>query len=113
VDTAREGGEICPVQDRVLTLLPRCEHEALTAARAREGTAEGQRLYAQRQGVKATLSQGVRVFDLHQARCRGLAKTDLQHAAIAAASNLNRIAAWSARRPLAPTCTSHFAALAA
>jgi hypothetical protein len=35
---------------RVLTLLPRREHEALAATRAREGTAEGRRLYAQRQG---------------------------------------------------------------
>jgi transposase len=32
---------------RVLTLLPRREHEALAATRAREGTAEGRRLYAQ------------------------------------------------------------------
>ena len=100
-------------QGRVLTLLPRREHEALAAARAREGTAEGRRLYAQRQGVEATLSQGVRAFDLRQARYRGLAKTGLQHIATAAAINLDRIAAWFAGRPLAPTRTSRFAALAA
>jgi IS5 family transposase len=97
----------------VLALLPRREHEALATARAREGTAEGKRLYAQRQGVEATLSQGVRAFDLRQARYRGLAKTSLQHIATAAAINLDRIAAWFAGRPLAPTRTSRFAALAA
>src|SRR5215218_3760455 len=100
-------------QGRVLALLPRREHEALATARAREGTAEGRRLYAQRQGVEATLSQGVRAFDLRRARYRGLAKTGLQHVATAAAINLDRIAAWLAGRPLAPTRTSRFAALAA
>jgi transposase len=39
---------------RVLALLPKREYEALAAARAREGTAEGRRLYAQRQGVEST-----------------------------------------------------------
>src|SRR4051812_38516030 len=47
---------------RVLALLPKREYEALAAARAREGTAEGRRLYAQRQGVESTLSQGVRAL---------------------------------------------------
>ncbi len=63
--------------------------------------------------MEATLSQGVRAFDLRQARYRGLAKTGLQHIATAAAINLDRIAAWLAGRPLAPTRTSRFAALAA
>ena len=74
---------------------------------------EGRRLYAQRRGVEATLSQGVRAFDLRRARYRGLAKTSLQHIATAAAINLDRIAAWFAGRPLAPTRTSRFAMLAA
>ncbi len=100
-------------QGRVLALLPRREHEALAAARAREGTAEGRRLHAQRRGVEATLSQGVRAFGLRRARYRGLARTGLQHVATAAAINLDRIAAWFAGRPLAPTRTSRFAALAA
>lgn len=38
-------------QGRALALLPRPEHDALATARAREGTPEGKRLYAQRQGV--------------------------------------------------------------
>ena len=100
-------------QGRVLAVMPQPEHEALAAARAREGTAEGKRLYAQRNGVEGTLSQAVRGFGLRQARYRGLAKTGLQGVATAAALNLDRIAAWFAGRPLAPTRTSRFAALAA
>jgi transposase len=98
---------------RVLALLPKREYEALAAARARESTAEGRRLYAQRQGVESTLSQGVRAFGLRQARYRGLAKTGLQNVATAAALNLDRLAAWLAQRPLAPTRISRFAALMA
>ena len=100
-------------QGRVLAVMPQAEHEALAAARAREGTADGKRLYAQRNGVEGTLSQAVRGFGLRQARYRGLTKTGLQGVAIAAALNLDRLAAWFAKRPLAPTRTSRFAALAA
>ncbi len=98
---------------RALGLLPRPEHEALAAARAREATDEGRRLYAQRQGVEGTISQAVRAFGLRQARYRGLAKTSLQGIATAAAINLDRLAAWLSSRPLAPTRTSRFTALAA
>ncbi len=84
-----------------------------SAARARETTGEGRRLYAQRQGVEGTISRAVRAFGLRRARYRGLAKMGLQHVATAAAINLDRIAAWFAGRPLAPTRTSRFAALAA
>ncbi len=102
-----------PSQGRVLSFFPRREQEALMAARARERTDEYRRLYAQRQGIEGTMSQGVRVFGLRQARYCGLAKTKLQHVATAAAINLDRLAAWFAKRPLAPTRTSRFAALAA
>ncbi|MDQ2763760.1 MAG: transposase [Pseudomonadota bacterium] len=98
---------------RRLTLHPRPEHEALAAARAREQSEEGQQLYAQRQGIEGTVSQGVRVFGLRRARYRGLAKTGLQTVATAAALNLDRLGAWLATRPLAPTRISRFAALAA
>jgi transposase len=100
-------------QGRVLAVMPQPEHEALAAARAREDTAEGKSLYAQRNGVEGTLSQAVRGFGMRQARYRGLAKTGLQGVATAAALNLDRIGAWFAGRPLAPTRTSRFAALAA
>ena len=59
------------------------------------------------------MSQDVRTFGLRHARYRGLAKTGLQHVATAAAINLGRLAAWFAKRPLAPTRVSRFAALAA
>jgi transposase len=98
---------------RRLGLPPRPEHEAITAARARLETEAGRRLYAQRRGIEGTISQAVRAFDLRRARYRGLAKTALQHVATAAALNLDRIGAWFAARPLAPTRTSRFAALAA
>ena len=98
---------------RRLGLLPRPEHEAIAAARARLETEAGRRLYGQRQGIEGTISQGVRAFDLRRARYRGLPKTALQHVATAAALNLDRIGAWFAERPLAPTRTSRFAALAA
>jgi IS5 family transposase len=54
----------------------------------------------------------VRAFGLRRARYRGLAQTGLQNVATAAALDLDRIAAWLDRRPLAPTRTSRFAALA-
>jgi hypothetical protein len=98
---------------RRLTLQPRPEHEALVAARARYESKAGRRLYAQRQGVEGTLSQATRAFGLRRARYRGLAKVGLQNVAIAAALNLERLAMWFAKRPLAATRTSRFAALAA
>lgn len=107
----------CPARSRCtraasrrLNLRPRAEHEAITAARARQAGEAGRRLYAQRQGVEGTISQGVRAFGLRRARYRGLAKTSLQSVATAAALNLDRLAAWLAGRPLAPTRTSRFAA---
>jgi len=98
---------------RQLALHPRPEHEPLTAARARQDSEAERRLYALRAGIEGTLSQAVRAFGLRQARYRGLAKTRLQNIAIAAALNLDRISAWLSNRPLAPSRTSRFAALAA
>jgi transposase len=97
---------------RHLNLYSRREHEALVGARLRQGTDAYRRLYAARQGVEGTMSQGVRAFGLRRARYRGLAKAALRHLATAAAINLDRLAAWVARRPLAPTRVSRFAALA-
>jgi transposase len=98
---------------RRLNLRARPEHEALAATRARHESKAGRRLYAQRQGIEGTLSQGVRAFGVRRARYRGLVKVTLQNVAIAAAFNVDRIAAWFAKRPLAPTRVSRFAALAA
>jgi transposase len=98
---------------RRLNLHARPEHEALAATRARHESEAGRRLYDQRQGIEGTLSQGVRAFGVRRARYRGLVKVELQNVAIAGAFNIDRLAAWFAKRPLAPTRVSRFAALAA
>ena len=97
---------------RRLRLPPQDQYEALQAAQTWLASEEGQQLYKRRAGVEGTLSQGVRAFGLRRARYWGLAKTHLQHVAIAAAINLDRIVAWLDERPRAQTRTSRFAALA-
>ena len=57
-------------------------------------------------------SQGVRAFGLRRTRYWGLEKTHLQHVAIAAAINIDRLVAWLDERPRAKTRPSRFAALA-
>ena len=54
----------------------------------------------------------MRAFGLRRTRYWGTAKTHLQHVAIAAAINIDRIVAWLDERPRAQTRTSRFAALA-
>ena len=95
-----------------LRLPPRAEAEAVAAARTWYASADGKAQYAHRAGIEGTLSQGVRAFGLRRTRYWGLAKTHLQHVATAAAINVERIVAWLDERPLAPTRTSRFAALA-
>jgi transposase len=97
---------------RRLRLPPREQYEALAAARTWYGSEEGIERYKQRAGVEGTLSQGVRAFGLRRTRYRGLPKTHMQHVAIAAAINVDRIVAWLDERPRATTRTSRFAALA-
>ena len=101
-----------PPQARTLKLHPRPQYEARHAAQAWYAGDEGQRQYGRRAGIEGTLSQGVRAFGLRRTRYRGLPKTHLQHVAIAAAINIDRIVAWVDQRPRAPTRTSRFAALA-
>ena len=86
--------------------------EALQAARAWEASEDGRQPYQCRAGVEGTLAQGVRAFGLRRTRFRGVAKTHLQHVAVAAAINSDRIVAWLDERPRAKTRTSRFAALA-
>jgi len=86
--------------------------DALQAARAWYASEEGRQHYQRRAGVEGTLSQGVRAFGLRRTRCRGVAKTPLQHVATAAAINSDRIGAWLDERPRAKTRTSRCAALA-
>jgi transposase len=97
---------------RRLRLPPQDQYEVLAAAQTWSASEEGKQLYQRRAGVEGTLSQGVRAFGLRRTRYWGLAKTHLQHVAIAAAINIDRIVAWLDERPQAMTRISRFAALA-
>src|SRR5467141_3688062 len=97
---------------RRLRLPPQDQYEALAAAQTWSASEEGQQRYTRRAGVEGTLSQGVRAFGLRRTRYWGVAKTHLQHVAIAAAINIDRLVAWLNERPRAQTRTSRFAALA-
>jgi transposase len=97
---------------RRLRLPPQDQYEALQAAQTWSASEEGQQRYKRRAGVEGTLSQGVRAFGLRRTRYWGVAKTHLQHVAIAAAINIDRLVAWLDERPRAQTRTSRFAALA-
>ena len=97
---------------RRLHLSPQSHYEALQEARNWYVSEEGQELYNLRAGVEGTLSQGVRAFGMRHTRYRGLDKAHLQHVAIAAAINVNRLVDWFDGRPRATTRTSRFASLA-
>lgn len=98
---------------RHVTIKPREEHQALVEARALQAHADWKNRYKLRAGIEATMSQGVRLTDLRKARYRGLRKTSLQHLAIAAAINIQRVSNWLADIPIATTRVSRFARLAA
>lgn len=93
---------------RAITVKPKPLYDALTAARARQQTEAFKEQYQQRAGIEGTLSQGVRAFELRRTRYRGLAKTRLQHIAIAVAINLVRLGAWFSGTPWATTRRSAF-----
>ena len=93
---------------RRLRLPPQDQYEALAAAQTWYASEEGQQLYKRRAGIEGTLSQGVRAFGLRRTRYWGVAKTHLQHVAIAAAINVDRIVAWLDERPRATTRISRF-----
>jgi transposase len=97
-----------PYPRRSLVIRPQAQHAALQAARQRQRTETFQRTYALRRGVEATISQGVRAFDLRRSRYVGSSKTHLQHLAIATAINLIRLIDWLDGTPLAPTRVSAF-----
>ena len=99
-------------QARTLTLRPRAEHDALLHLRQRQTTPGFRTLYGRRAGIEGTISQAVRVFDLRQARYRGLAKTHLQHVALAAAINVDRLDRWFTEAPRISARPSRLAILA-
>ncbi|WP_443077948.1 transposase [Streptomyces sp. NBC_01450] len=68
-----------------------------THNRLDQTTEEGQRRYAIRAGIEATLSQNVRAHGLRRSRYRGLKKTHVQHTALAC--NIARVADWLDAEP--------------
>jgi transposase len=98
-------------KSRKLTMLPREEHELLTAARAERQTPEWKKKYNMRAGIEGTFSQGVRSAGLRKSRYRGQAKTHLQNVSIACAINLQRLADHSSGILPAQTRTSAIARL--
>jgi transposase len=98
-------------EPRQLMLRPHEQYEVLVASRTNTQTEEWLSKYRQRAGIEGTLSQGVRSFGLRRSRYRGLAKTQLQHVATAAAINTGRVVDWCAGVRPEATRTSKFAAL--
>jgi len=108
---------VCPQQPkctqstpprRTLTIRPKDQYEALQVARARQVSAEFKEEYATRAGIEATISQGIRVFEMRRSRYIGLEKTHLQHVLTAAAMNMARVSAWLVETPRAKTRQSAF-----
>jgi hypothetical protein len=112
----------CPVREqctrsasprwgRQLTIPTREVYHAQLAARAGHNTPDGKARYALRAGVEATIGQAVAVTGMRRARCRGLAKTRLEHVFSAVGLNLIRLHAhWHGHAP-ERSRTSHLARL--
>ena len=98
---------------RAIAFLPREQHEARQRVRQEQNSQAFWQKYAQRCGIEGTISQAVRGYELRFARYIGLAKTNLQMTATAAAINLHRLFDWWQHRPRAQTRISAFAKLAA
>jgi transposase len=96
---------------RQLGLRPRATHDAVTAARTAQTTAEWQRRYAIRAGVEGTIAQATHVTGIRTARYRGLPRTTLEHNIAAAAINILRLDAWWTGKPLDRTRTTHLSRL--
>ena len=67
-----------PDQRRTITVCPQEQHEALQETRHRQFTPAFIQQYALRQGIEATISQGIRAFGMRRSRYIGLDKTHLQ-----------------------------------
>jgi transposase len=83
----------------------------LLKAREREKTDDFAEQYARRAGVEGTISQGVRAFDIRQARYLGLAKTHLQQVLTATVMNITRALHWLTGDRPTQTRSSAFAKL--
>jgi hypothetical protein len=98
---------------RTLTLYPKEQYEAQTAARKRKQTDEFKQLYGERAGIESTMSQGVRHMHVRHTRYIGLVRTHLQEIASASAINLARLFSWLIGERPSPTRISPFMAFAA
>ena len=92
---------------RVITLRTREAHDAITAARAGQDTAEWKARYRARAGIEGTIAQATHVTGIRRARYLGLPKTRLEHNIAATAINLIRLDAWWTGKPLDRTRTTH------
>ena len=92
---------------RALTLRPREQHEPLQQRRAQMRDPAWKQRYRTRAGVEGTMYQASARTNVHRARYRSLAKTNLQQQLNAAALNLYRLDAWWTDTPLTPTPTTH------
>jgi transposase len=106
----------CPARDKCTTavwtgrqlfLRPREVHEAVTAARAEQGTRQWKDRYKARAGVEGTIYQASHVTGIRRARYTGLGKTRLEHLAAATAINVIRLDAWYSGQPTDRTRTTH------
>ncbi|MBN3933293.1 IS1182 family transposase [Streptomyces verrucosisporus] len=93
---------------REIMLRERDAHDAIRQNRADQQDPEWQSVYQHRQGIEATISQGVRAFGLRRSRYLGQPKTSLQHLYTATAMNLTRLDAWITGTPRAGTRVSRF-----
>ena len=113
---------VCPARDdctraksqrRTITVNAQPYHQALQAARQQQQTEEFKEQYHARAGIEGTISQAVHRMELRRSRYGGLAKTQLQHYAMAAAMNVVRLGDWLLERRRAKTRPSPFLALKA
>ncbi|MFE2492482.1 IS1182 family transposase [Streptomyces mirabilis] len=96
---------------RQLTVRPQDQDAVLEHVRAEQSTEEWKAVYAIRSGIEGTIHQAVTATGARRTRYAGLGKTALAHILTATAVNLLRLDAWWTGQPLAPTRTSHLAAL--
>jgi transposase len=103
-------GASCPLDEQLSATNPdgQATGAALQVAWKIQRTEPIQQRYALRAGIEATISQGVRAFDLRRSRYLGMPKTHVQHLGIAAAINQIRLVAWLDGELLAPTRVSAF-----
>lgn len=90
-------------EERMLTLLPRRQYEALKQARAEVATDAFRNTFSARAGIEGTHAQANRRCGVRACRYIGAAKTRLQHVATAAALNLIRVGEWLMGTPHART----------